>query len=111
MRLPIGASDVTPSGGTVTLIGRRAEGWQQVGPRMSLEEALALAEQRQHAEAEQAGDREQDRSAVRPLLHHHGEEAEDGEGCGKSARREGIGRHAGTVRPAPHSPVKGMGRI
>ena len=42
MRLPIGANDVTPSGGTVTLIGRRAEGWQQVGPRMSLEEALAV---------------------------------------------------------------------
>lgn len=40
MRLPIGANDVTPSGGTVTLIGRRAEGWQQVGPPLSIEEAL-----------------------------------------------------------------------
>lgn len=30
MRLPIGSTDVTPSGGTITLIGRRGEGWEPI---------------------------------------------------------------------------------
>lgn len=30
MRLPIGSTDITPSGGTVTLIGRRTEGWRPI---------------------------------------------------------------------------------
>ncbi|WP_431841454.1 DUF402 domain-containing protein [Calidifontibacter indicus] len=42
MRLPIGATDVTPSGGNVTLIGRRAQGWHRVGPELSLDDALAI---------------------------------------------------------------------
>lgn len=42
MRLSLGSTDVTPSGGTVTLIGRRSQGWQQVGPGIGLDEALDL---------------------------------------------------------------------
>lgn len=43
MRLPIGSTDVTPSGGTVTLIGRRGEGWAPAADRpMDLDEAIEI---------------------------------------------------------------------
>ncbi|WP_147038699.1 DUF402 domain-containing protein [Microbacterium aerolatum] len=45
MRLPIGSMDVSASGGTVTLIGRRGDRWQNVSTReMSLQRAIALLE-------------------------------------------------------------------
>lgn len=45
MRLPIGSTDVSESGGTVTLIGRRGDGWQSVASTaMALDEAVALLE-------------------------------------------------------------------
>lgn len=40
MRRPLGDTDVTASGGTITLIGRRSSGRQQVGPDLALNEAL-----------------------------------------------------------------------
>lgn len=43
MRRPVGSTDVTPSGGTVTLIGRRGEGWAPITDSdMSLAEAVEL---------------------------------------------------------------------
>ncbi|WP_194419604.1 DUF402 domain-containing protein [Microbacterium abyssi] len=49
MRLPIGSTDVSASGGTVTLIGRRGERWQDVSPHeMSLSSAVSLLETSGH---------------------------------------------------------------
>jgi hypothetical protein len=43
MRLPIGSSDVSASGGTVTLIGRRGEGWERIsGADIALDTAVSL---------------------------------------------------------------------
>lgn len=43
MRLPLGSTDVSASGGTVTLVGRRGEGWSAIARKsLSLSEAVAL---------------------------------------------------------------------
>lgn len=43
MRLPLGSTDVSASGGTVTLVGRRGEGWSAIAREsLSLSEAVAL---------------------------------------------------------------------
>lgn len=45
MRLPIGSTDVSASDGTITLIGRRGEGWDGIAEEsLSLEEATSLVE-------------------------------------------------------------------
>lgn len=45
MRVPIGSTSVSHSGGNAVLIGRRGEGWTSVGPEgRSLEEALVALE-------------------------------------------------------------------
>lgn len=52
MRLPIGTTGVSASGGSVELIGRRGDGWQQVADReMSLAEAVATLEEAGHGSA------------------------------------------------------------
>lgn len=43
MRLPIGTTGVSASGGTMTLIGRRGEGWDRIGESsLSMDDAIAL---------------------------------------------------------------------
>lgn len=43
MRLPIGSTDVSASGGSVELIGRRGDGWQRIAAHgMALAEAVAV---------------------------------------------------------------------
>lgn len=45
MRLPIGSTDVSTSGGNAELIGRRGEGWHRIADReMTLDAAIALLE-------------------------------------------------------------------
>lgn len=45
MRLPIGTTGLSESGGTVALIGRRGEGWERIAARpMPLAEAVGLLE-------------------------------------------------------------------
>lgn len=52
MRLPIGSTDVSTSGGNATLIGRRGEGWQPISTGgLSLEDAIALLESYGHRDA------------------------------------------------------------
>jgi hypothetical protein len=52
MRLPIGSTDVSTSGGNATLIGRRGAGWQPISTSgSSLEEAIALLEPSGHRDA------------------------------------------------------------
>ncbi|MGP6176924.1 DUF402 domain-containing protein [Microbacterium sp. A196] len=55
MRLPIGSTDVSESGGTVTLIGRRANGWRSIAStEKPLDEAVALLEKQAHAHEDPA---------------------------------------------------------
>ncbi|MGO2746471.1 DUF402 domain-containing protein [Microbacterium sp.] len=52
MRLPIGSTGVSESGGNLTLIGRRGEGWQRIAEtEMSLDDAVASLEQSGHGSA------------------------------------------------------------
>lgn len=45
MRLPLGSVDVSASGGTTTLVGRRGEPWPRIATReLSVDDALALLE-------------------------------------------------------------------
>lgn len=47
MRLPIGTTGVSASGGTVTLIGRRGDGWDRIsGSDLSVQDAVALLDER-----------------------------------------------------------------
>ena len=52
MRLPIGTTDVSASGGTATLIGRRGEGWAPIAPNaIPLADAVAAVERDGHVGA------------------------------------------------------------
>ncbi|CAH0175084.1 DUF402 domain-containing protein [Microbacterium sp. Bi121] len=52
MRLPIGSTSVSASGGNATLIGRRGEGWERIcDDDMSIDEAIALLEDAGHGSA------------------------------------------------------------
>lgn len=52
MRLPIGTTGVSASGGNVTLIGRRGAGWQRIAhSETTLDDAVALLEASEHGAA------------------------------------------------------------
>lgn len=54
MRLPIGTRDVSASGGTVELLGRRGEAWSAVADQpLTLERAIALLDDGDHGGAHQ----------------------------------------------------------
>lgn len=57
MRLPIGSTDVSASGGTLTLIGRRGDGWQSVASsEMPMDDAIAALDQHDDAHDDAAFD-------------------------------------------------------